>query len=122
MITSALRKRGQMGHAAQATYQSAVDLHKAVMSNICEALNRPIGEVHPDIAAVPAAKTDLLVDWPTGMTFIGWAAALNRAWNNIEGTLTNAGHRLRGNECGVWHQDLNSLRTQSCRWRFGICV
>ena len=31
----------QMGFAAQATYWSAVDLHKAVMTSICEALNRP---------------------------------------------------------------------------------
>ena len=40
--------------------------------------------------------------WPVGMTFIGSAAALKRAWNNIEGTLANAGHRLRGYKCGVW--------------------
>ena len=51
----------QMGFAAQATYWSAVDLHKAVMTNICEALNRPIREMHPEIAAALAAKTDLLV-------------------------------------------------------------
>ena len=36
------------------------------------------------------------------MTFIGSAAALNRSWNEIEGTLADAGHRLRGYECGVW--------------------
>ena len=51
----------QMGFAAQATYWSAVDLHKAVMSNICEALNRPIRVMHPEIAAALAAKTDLLL-------------------------------------------------------------
>ena len=32
----------QMGFAAQAPYWSAVDLHKAVMTSICEALNRPL--------------------------------------------------------------------------------
>ena len=48
----------QMGFAAQPTYWSAVDLHKGVMTNICEALNRPIRETHPEIAA---AKTDLLL-------------------------------------------------------------
>ena len=36
------------------------------------------------------------------MTFIGSAAALNRSWNVIEGTLADAGHRLRGCRCGVW--------------------
>ena len=41
------------------------------------------------------------------MTFIGSAAALNRSWNIIEGTLADAGHRLRGYKCGVW--------AQSCR-------
>ena len=35
------------------------------------------------------------------MTFIGSAATLNRSWNEIEGTLTDAGHRLRGYERGV---------------------
>ena len=50
-----------MGFAAQATYWSAVDLHKAVMTNICQALNRPIREMHPEIAAALAAKTDLLL-------------------------------------------------------------
>ena len=50
----------QMGFAAQATYWSAVDLHKVVMTNICEALNRPTREVLPEIAAALAAKTDLV--------------------------------------------------------------
>ena len=50
-----------MGFAAQATYWSAVDLQKAVMTNICEALNRPIRGMHPEIAAALAAKTDLLL-------------------------------------------------------------
>ena len=50
----------QMGFAAQATYWSAVDLHKAVMTNQCEALNRPIREPHPEVAGALAAKTDLL--------------------------------------------------------------
>ena len=30
-----------------------------------------------------------------GMTFIGFAAALNRSWSTIEGALADAGHRLR---------------------------
>ena len=51
----------QTGFAAQATYWSAVVLHKAVMTNICEALSRPIREPHPGIAAALAAKTDLLL-------------------------------------------------------------
>ena len=36
------------------------------------------------------------------MTFIGSAAALNRSWNVIEGTLADAGRRLCSYECGVW--------------------
>ena len=36
------------------------------------------------------------------MTFTGLAAALNRSWNVIEGTLADAGHRLRGYKCRVW--------------------
>ena len=51
----------QMGFAAQATYWSAVDLQKAVMPRICEALNRPIREPHPDVANALAAKVDLLL-------------------------------------------------------------
>ena len=56
------------------------------------------------------------------MTFIGSAAVLNRTWNSIEDALAGSGHRLRGYTCKYGRQDLNSLRTQSCRWRFGICV
>ena len=37
----------EMGFAAQAPYWSAVDLHKAVMTNICEALGRPLQGAHP---------------------------------------------------------------------------
>ena len=51
----------QMGFAAQATYWSAVDLHRTVMPRICEALNRPIREPHPDVANAMAAKVDLLL-------------------------------------------------------------
>ena len=36
------------------------------------------------------------------VTFIGSAAAMNRSWNNIEGSFAEAGHRLRGYKCGVW--------------------
>ena len=45
-----------MGFAAHATYCSAVDLHKAVMTTICEALGRPLEEV-----TAVAAKADLLM-------------------------------------------------------------
>ena len=31
------------------------------MTNICEALNRPIREMHPEIASALAAKADLLM-------------------------------------------------------------
>ena len=51
----------QMGFAAQATYWSTADLHKAVMPSICEAFNRPIREPHLDCANAPAAKVDLLL-------------------------------------------------------------
>ena len=51
----------QMGYAAQATYWSAVDVHKAVISNICVALWRPLREPHPEEATAVAAKADLLV-------------------------------------------------------------
>ena len=37
----------QMGFAAQATYWSAVDLRKAVMTTVCEALGRPLQGAHP---------------------------------------------------------------------------
>ena len=36
------------------------------------------------------------------MTFIGSAAALDRSWNDIEGSLADAGRRLCGYKCGVW--------------------
>ena len=49
-----------MGLAAQATYWSAVDLHKAVMSNICDALDRPPQGMHPEETTALAAKADLL--------------------------------------------------------------
>ena len=51
----------QMDHAAQATYWSAVDLHKAVMSNICVPLDRPLREPHSEEATALAAKADLFV-------------------------------------------------------------
>ena len=49
----------EMGVAAQATYKSTVDLHKAVMSNICVALRRPLREPYPEEASALAAKADL---------------------------------------------------------------
>ena len=51
----------QIGFAAQATYWSAVDLHKAVMSKICEALDRPLQGGHPEGTTALAAKADLLL-------------------------------------------------------------
>ena len=48
---------------AKVMVEHAVDLHKAVMTNICVALNRPIRELHPEIATELAAKTDLLLSW-----------------------------------------------------------
>ena len=50
----------QMGFAAQATYWSAVHLHKAVMTSICEALGRPLRGAHPEETTALAAKADLL--------------------------------------------------------------
>ena len=50
-----------MGFAAQATYWSAVDLHKAVMTSICEALDRPLQGAHPEETTALAAKADLLM-------------------------------------------------------------
>ena len=38
---------GQLGFSAQSTYWSAIDLHTAVMPNVCGALNRPHSEKHP---------------------------------------------------------------------------
>ena len=43
------------------TYWSAVDVHNAVMSNICVALGRPLREPHPEEATDLAAKADLLI-------------------------------------------------------------
>ena len=47
-----------MGFAAQATYWSAVDLHMAVMTSICEALDRPLQGAHPEETIALAAKAD----------------------------------------------------------------
>ena len=51
----------QMGFAAQATCWSAVDLHKAVMPSICEALDRPLEGVHPEETTALASKADMLL-------------------------------------------------------------
>ena len=63
------------------------------------------------------------------MTFVGSAAALNRLWNIIEGTLADAGHRLRGYKCGVWapgfeqfEDALHVSTTVSARWWCWFCV
>ena len=50
-----------MGYAAQATCWSAFDLQRAVMSDICVALNRPLREPHLEVATALIAKTDLLL-------------------------------------------------------------
>ena len=47
----------QAGSAAQATYWSAVDLYKAVMTGICEALNRLLRGAHLEKTTALAAKT-----------------------------------------------------------------
>ena len=46
----------QKGSAAQATYWSAVDLHKGVMSSICGALNTPLRDSHPEETTALAAR------------------------------------------------------------------
>ena len=50
----------QMGFAAQATYWSAVDLHKAVMTTICGTVGRPLQGAHLEEVTALAAKADLL--------------------------------------------------------------
>ena len=44
------------------------------------------------------------------MTFIGSAAAINRSWNDLECTLAEAGHRLRGYKCGTCARRLTRKR------------
>ena len=68
------------------------------------------------------------------MTFIGSAAALNRSWNVIEGTLADAGHTLRGYKCGVWApgfeqfedaelpMEVRNLRMKVPRKRHGVSL
>ena len=51
----------QIGLAAEATYWSAVDLHKADMTSFCEALDRQLRGAHPEDTTALAAKEDLLV-------------------------------------------------------------
>ena len=63
----------QMGFAAQATYWSAVDLHKAVMPIICEALDRPLQGRHPEETTALAAKADLL---PVGVAVDDYAKVM----------------------------------------------
>ena len=55
-----LWRSGHQGFAAQATYWSAVDLHKTVMTTVCEALGRPVQGAHPEEVTALAAKADLL--------------------------------------------------------------
>ena len=55
VLRRSVHRVAQMGFAAQATYWSAV------MTNLCEALNRPMLEAHPEVAGALAAKTDLLL-------------------------------------------------------------
>ena len=49
----------QIGFAAQATYWSAFDLHKAVMPIICEALDRPLQGMRPEETTALAVMADL---------------------------------------------------------------
>ena len=51
----------QMGFAAQATYWSAIDLRKAAMSIICEALDTPLRAAHLEGMTALAAEADLLL-------------------------------------------------------------
>ena len=46
------------------------------------------------------------------MTSIGSAAAMNRSWNNVEGSLADAGHKLRGYKCGVWAPGFEQFEDQ----------
>ena len=51
------------------------------------------------------------------MTFIWSAAALNRSWSDIEGSLADAGHRLRGYKCGVWAAGFEQFEDQELPMR-----
>ena len=84
-----------MGFAAQATYWSAVNLHKAVMTSICEALNRPMREPHPEEATALAAKADLPA---TGVAVDEYARVVveNDAGKVYEGSPWPAGKRAAG--------------------------
>ena len=64
----------QLVSAVQATYWSAVDLHKAVMTSICEALNRR--EPHPEVATALAAKTDLVLPCLSLLPIVPFMASL----------------------------------------------
>ena len=37
---------------------------------------------------------------------------MNRSWNSIEGSLADAGHRLRGYKCGVWEPGFEQFEDQ----------
>ena len=52
---------GLVFRVAQRTWWSAVDLHKAAMTTICEALGRPLQGAHPEEMTALAAKADLLM-------------------------------------------------------------
>ena len=52
----------QLGFAAQATYWSAVELHKAIMSNMCSSLHSQHSERHLEETLALAAKTALLTN------------------------------------------------------------
>ena len=51
----------QIGFAVQATYWSAVHLHTAVMTTVCEALDRPLQGAHPEEMTALAAEAVLLM-------------------------------------------------------------
>ena len=73
----------QTGFAAQATYWSAVDLRKAAMSTISEALDTPLRAAHLEGMTALAAEADLLL---SGVAVDEYARAMieNEASNLYE--------------------------------------
>ena len=56
------------------------------------------------------------------MTFIGSAAALNRSWSVIEGTLPVRATDFAGTNAEFGRLGVSSFRTRTCRQRFATCV
>ena len=57
----------------------------------------------------PAPRVITRIGLQDDMTFIGSAAAPNRSPSVIEGTLADAGHRLRDYKCGWWAPGLEQF-------------